>query len=155
MEEFVDNIKETRKWRPFSEGRAFVHALGLKNKAEWQAYCKSGKRPPDIPSNPDTAYHAEFIGYGDWLGTGAIASFRRQYRPFHAARAFVQTLKFRSANEWRAYCKSGQKPPDIPTMPERYGSDFRGYGDWLGQAMSLLISSYFVLLHRLAPMSTV
>jgi hypothetical protein len=132
MEEFVDNIKETRKWRPFSEGRAFVHALGLKNKTEWQAYCKSGKRPPDIPSNPDTAYHAEFIGYGDWLGTGAIASFRRQYRPFHAARAFVHTLKFRSANEWRAYCKSGQKPPDIPTMPERYGSDFRGYGDWLG-----------------------
>lgn len=132
MEEFVDDMKETRKWRPFSEARAFVQALGLKNKTQWQAYSKSSERPDDIPSNPDTTYPTEFKGYGDWLGTGAIASFRRQYRPFHEARAFVHDLNLKSSNEWRAYCKSGQKPPDIPTMPERYGSDFKNYGDWLG-----------------------
>lgn len=118
--------------RLYSEARAFVQALGLKNKAQWQAYSKSGERPTDIPSNPDRVYQAEFTGYGDWLGTGAIASFRRQYGPFNEARAFVHALNLRSFNEWRAYCTSGRKPPDIPTMPERYGSAFRGYGDWLG-----------------------
>ena len=132
IEEFVAIPYEMRKWRLYSEARAFVQALGLKNKAQWQAYSKSGERPTDIPSNPDRVYHAEFTGYGDWLGTGAIASFRRQYRPFNEARAFVHALNLKSFNEWRAYCTSGRKPPDIPTMPERYGSAFRGYGDWLG-----------------------
>src|SRR3989442_936892 len=132
MEEFKDTKKEIRTWRPFAEARAFVHTLKLKNKADWLAYGKSGKRPHDIPSNPDKVYHTEFRGYGDWLGTGTIASFNRQYRPFPEARAFVHTLNLKSSNEWRDYCKSGQKPPDIPTMPERYGSDYKGMGDWLG-----------------------
>jgi hypothetical protein len=132
MEEFDDKKKETPTWRPFSEARAFVHALGLKNRAQWQANSKSGERPDDIPSNPDKVYSTEFKGYGDWLGTGTIASFRRQYRPFPEARAFVHSLNLKSSKQWREYCKSGQKPPDIPTMPERYGSDFKDYGDWLG-----------------------
>ena len=131
MEEFEDK-QETRAWRPFAEARAFVHRLRLKNKVDWQAYGKSGKRPHDIPSNPDKVYHTEFRGYGDWLGTGTIATFNRQYRPFSEARDFVHTLNLKSSNEWRDYCKSGQKPPDIPTMPERYGSDYKGMGDWLG-----------------------
>lgn len=132
MEEFEDCKKEFRTWRPFSEARAFVHKLSLKNKADWQAYCKSSRKPHDIPSNPDKVYHTKFRGYGDWLGTGTIASFNRQYRPFPEARAFVHNLKLKSSKEWREYCKSGKKPHDIPTMPERYGSDYKGMGDWLG-----------------------
>jgi TIR domain/Phage-integrase repeat unit len=131
MKELEDK-KETRTWRPFTEARAFVHTLGLKSKAAWQAYSKSGVRPPDVPSNPDKIYPTEFRGFGDWLGTGTIASFNRQYRPFPEARAFVHRLNFKSSKQWREYCKSGQKPHDIPTMPERYGSEFKGYGDWLG-----------------------
>ena len=37
-------------WRPFAEARAFVHSRGLKSVPEWWVYCKSGKKPPDIPS---------------------------------------------------------------------------------------------------------
>jgi TIR domain/Phage-integrase repeat unit len=122
----------TRVWRSFIEARAFVRTLGLKSRTAWQAYAKSGERPPDIPSNPDKIYPSEFRGLGDWLGTGTIASFNRQYRPFSEARGFVHTLNLKSSKQWREYCKSGQKPPDIPTMPERYGSEFKGYGDWLG-----------------------
>ncbi len=132
MEDFRGKRKETREWRPFSEARAFVHTLGFKNMAQWQAYGKAGKRPYDIPGNPDKVYITEFKGYGDWLGTGTIASFKRQYRPFSEARAFVHSLKLKGTREWRAYCKSGHKPIDIPSMPERYGSDFKDYGDWLG-----------------------
>ena len=122
-------------WRPFSEARAFVHQLGLKSKDEWNEYSKSGERPPDIPSNPNTVYPTEYKGFGDWLGTGTIATSRRSYRPFAEARAFVHTLGLKNYNEWRVYCKSGKKPPDIPaipTIPERYGSDYKGMGDWLG-----------------------
>ena len=35
--------------------------------------------------------------------------------------------------EWIEYCKSGNKPDDIPQKPEStFKKDFKGYGDWLG-----------------------
>jgi hypothetical protein len=57
------------KYRPFAEARKYIHKLGLKNQTEWRAYCKSGKKPHDIPTIPHTAYRKEWKGYGDWLGT--------------------------------------------------------------------------------------
>ena len=58
-------------WRPFEEARAFVQNLGLKSVVkDWRGYCRSGKKPTDIPSNPSTVYaDAGWNGWGDWLGT--------------------------------------------------------------------------------------
>jgi hypothetical protein len=56
------------KFRPFAEAREFVHTLGLANYIEWRGYCKSGKKPVDILSNPDKSYEREFGGYSDWIG---------------------------------------------------------------------------------------
>ena len=57
----IDTPQRTRRrgrrdWRPFEEAREFVRSLGLKSVREWEAYCASGKRPADIPSNPQMAY---------------------------------------------------------------------------------------------------
>jgi hypothetical protein len=125
---------QDREFRPFAEARAFVHALNLRNRDQWWAYCKSGHKPKDIPAYPNEAYEKYgWIGLGDWLGTGIIASQKREYRPFAEAREFVHALKLTSQKEWRAYCKSGQKPNDIPSVPSRtYADDgWAGMGDWL------------------------
>jgi hypothetical protein len=122
-------------WRAFKQARAFVHRLKFKSIYEWRDYCQAAKKPTDIPSNPDSAYReAGWIGYGDWLGTGTVASFLRQYRPFKKARAFVHGLGLKSGAEWRDYAKSGKKPADIPANPSRtYAeSGWAGMGDWLG-----------------------
>ncbi len=66
--------------RPFADARAFVHTLGLKSRAEWGAYARSGDRPDDIPRSPGAVYKAEWQGMGDWLGTGTIANQNREYR---------------------------------------------------------------------------
>jgi hypothetical protein len=74
-----------------------VHGLGLKSLAEWTSYKKSGKKPGDIPAKPDYCYANDgWAGYGDWLGTGSVAPFLRQYRSFKKARAYVRCRpKFR------------------------------------------------------------
>jgi superfamily II DNA or RNA helicase len=60
-----------RQWRPFNEARSFARSLRLLNGDEWREYCRSGKRPEDIPSNPQTVYKDNgWISWGDWLGTG-------------------------------------------------------------------------------------
>ena len=48
-----------------------MRGLGLKSETEWRDYCKSGKKPADIPANPHKAYaEAGWTSWGDWLGTG-------------------------------------------------------------------------------------
>ena len=73
------------------EARAFARSKELTNQAEWFRFCRSGDKPDDIPTNPNQTYKAEWRGFGDWLGTGAVAPRDRQYRSFQAARAFVRS----------------------------------------------------------------
>jgi hypothetical protein len=123
-------------WRPFDEARAFVHSLGLKSLAEWLDYCKSGKKPADIPSNPQLKYAKEgWAGYGDWVGTGRVATQLRELRPFGEARAFVHTLALKSHAEWQVYCTSGNKPDDIPFKPNRTYAKRVGPGWAIGSAL--------------------
>jgi superfamily II DNA or RNA helicase len=132
-------------WRPFSEAREFVHKLGLKSTDVWREYCQ-GKinitptRPLDIPSNPNRAYEdSGWIGWGDWLGTGNIANYNKQYLPFEEARAFVRSLGIKSGSQWEIYCRDGipgmpEKPESIPATADRSYADkgWQGWGDWLG-----------------------
>ena len=126
---------QLREYKPFEEARDFVHKLKLKGVKEWQVYCKSGQKPEDIPSNPDKTYKQDgWKGMGDWLGSGSVASHLKKYSSFEEARKFVHKLKLNSQKEWQVYCKSGQKPEDIPTNPNKiYMQDgWKGMGDWLG-----------------------
>ena len=122
-------------WRPFEEAREFARSLNLKDGKEWQVFCKSGKLPADIPSKASRVYNDRgWIGMGDWLGTGTIATFNRKYRTYNAARKFVRSLKFQNVNEWRAFCQSGKLPADIPAGANRAYKDkgWASWGDWLG-----------------------
>ena len=126
-----------RQYRSFDDARSFVRCLGLKSVAEWRAYSKSGKKPDDIPAKPDNTYAKDgWAGTGDWLGTGTLATYLRQYWSFKKARAFVRGLGLKSRDEWREYCKSGKKPADIPNAPQKVyaKAGWAGDGDWLGYA---------------------
>ena len=134
-----------RLYRPFREARAFARNLKLKSTKEWYLYCRSkmlrlGRSPADIPVAPHQTYAEKgWKGMGDWLGTGNIASFLREYRLFREGRAFARKLKLRSQSEWFAFCKGempwlGRLPADIPSNPSNTYADkgWKGYGDWLG-----------------------
>jgi hypothetical protein len=124
-----------REYLPFVEARVFVHKLGIKNRNEWNEYCKSGKKPDNLPNAPEQKYkHDGWISMGDWLGTGTIATQLREYRSFEEARAFVHKLGLKNRDEWNDYCKSGQKPDDIPNKPDAVylREGWKGIGDWLG-----------------------
>ena len=45
-----------KKFRDFESAREFVRSLHLKGNKEWREYCKSGKKPDNIPSNPNWVY---------------------------------------------------------------------------------------------------
>ena len=124
------------QYRSFAQARGFSRSLGFKSEADWRDYCKSGRKPNDIPAKPQRVYSngGGWLGLGDWLGTGIIASRLRQYRSFEQGRSFARGLGLKSNAEWRAYNKSDKRPSDIPATPDHvYAKDgWAGWGDWLG-----------------------
>ncbi len=126
---------QKRKYRSFKKARQFVHSLNLKNQEQWGNYCKSGNKPPDIPARPHSTYKEKgWISWPDWLGTDTVATQKRKYRSFKEARKFVHALNLKTQKEWNNYCKSGNKPRDIPNAPHVvYKSQgWVSLGDWLG-----------------------
>lgn len=128
------NVAPTKRvWRPFVEARSYIRSLKLQDQDDWLVYRKSGKRPTDIPANPDVAYLAEFESYGDWVGNDNIHRGKITYRPFTEARTFVRALGLKSYKQWKEYCRSGKKPPDIPSDPRRrYPGEYKSIANWLG-----------------------
>ena len=122
-----------KKFRDFKSAREFAKSLKLKGSKDWREYCKSGNKPDDIPSNPDTTYKNKgWISFGDWLGTGNVHE--KEFRDFESAREFVRGLKLKGQLEWREYCKSSNKPDDIPALPSNTykNKGWISFGDWLG-----------------------
>jgi len=131
------NMSPTTKsltWISFVDARKTIHSLNLKNIEEWKDYCKSGKKPDNIPSIPNTAYKNKgWINWGDWLGTGYVATFNRKYESFEIAKKIIYDFKILNIVEWRKFAKSKNKPETIPANPpEVYKDQWKGWGDWLG-----------------------
>ena len=129
---YDDWLGKEKSKRPFAEARAFVRGLKLRTVLEWVAFTRSEEFPADIPKSPDHGYATDgWIDWGDWLGTARTRPWRRKYRSFEEARAFVQSL---GLTNWSEYAGSGQRPKDIPHSPQiAYANEgWAGFKDWMG-----------------------
>jgi hypothetical protein len=122
-----------KQFLSFKEARNFVHSLNLKGTKYWKIYCKSGKKPINIPSGPSIAYKdSGWVSWCDWIGVKE--RFCKNYMSFKEARKEVQSLKLKSVSEWLNYNKLGKRPINIPLYPRRvYKSEWLSWTDWLGK----------------------
>ena len=131
-----DVEKQTRRWRPFAEARAWARSLQLTGQKQYLDLMRTS-RPADIPAVPYATYRGEWISWGDWLGTGNPFKNRIEYRPFAEAREFARSLRFPNVTAWRQFCKTriGNRrvlPADIPAAPYLVYDEWKDFGDWLG-----------------------
>jgi len=120
---------------PFKEAKTIVHGLGIESYVKWFEYVKINKLPNGIPITPHKFYkNLGWKDWGDWLGTGIIATQNRKYLSFEEARKIVRSLGLNNQKEWGEYCKSGEKPDNIPANPNVIYRDsgWVSTGDWLG-----------------------
>ena len=129
-------MKKPSKFASFDEALTFAQSLGLASSNAWTAWCKEGRRPPNVPSNPQTTYKdGGWQGWGHWLGTGNTnRNVAKQFLPFREALAVTQSLGLPNHLEWQAWCKEGRRPPNVPSHPHRTYKDdgWQGWGHWLG-----------------------
>ena len=108
--------------------------LNLKNVDEWEQYCKSGKKPDDIPNHPAGVYKNKgWKTLGDWLGTDYIANRYRIFWSYEKAKAFVIKQGMMGFNEFRKAKSEKKLPDDIPSNPNlEYEKEWEGWGIFLG-----------------------
>ena len=121
---------------PFEEARDYVSTLGLKSVKEWGEWIKSGEKPYNIPSRPDYLYKDKgWLSWPDFLGynKGHVARARTR-RSFTEALGYVRNLGLKSQEDWLEFVKSGEKPSDIPSAPDKFYKDkgWLSWGDFLG-----------------------
>ena len=136
--------KVAGSYRSFEKAREYARTLGLKSEKEWNAWRKSGARPHDIPSGPQTTYKSSgWISYPDFLGynMGKVAG---SFRTFEDARTYVRAFGVKSEKEWREWSKTKARPPDIPSAPDKTykESGWTSWGDFLGYADGKVAGSY-------------
>jgi hypothetical protein len=112
-------VNERLRFRSFESARELIRSQELKDRQEWNRYCKSGKLPDDVPHNPEKTYKKEWKGWGYWLGIHVISV----HTSFEDARDIVHQLGLKNRQQWYQYCKSGKKPINIPTHPDRTYKD--------------------------------
>jgi len=120
-------------WMPFEEARAFAQSLSLKNVRQWEN--NRNRIPKNIPKSPNIAYHnLGWVSWGDWLGNGMISDWKKTWLPYDQAKLIINKLNLKSEKEWRAFCKSGQKPLNIPSTPSSAykNKGWESMGEWLG-----------------------
>jgi hypothetical protein len=130
---------------PFDEARQFVRGLKLAGVPAFRLWARGGnsdlpRRPIGIPANPSMEYRDRgWIDWGDFLGTGSVAPWKRRYRPFPQAREFARGLGLRGHLEWKDWWRSGRPgvPPsalDLPCNADQIYANrgWKGWGDFLG-----------------------
>ena len=104
------------KARSFEDARKFVRSLKLESFDEYRKYCKSGKKPADIPTAPNTVYENKgWRSVGDWLGTGRIGNLVKSQSylsPQKAApiiRKLAKQYGLKNKADWTRFAKTHKK----------------------------------------------
>jgi len=124
-----------RNYRTFERARKWAHTQGLTSETQWRELTKkAGWLPSDIPVNVYNVYKPEWTSWGDFLGSGYVATHKRRYRSFAEARQWACAQDLKSYTDWKRRIREpGWLPGDIPADPRaKYGKDFTSYGDFFG-----------------------
>ena len=130
-DDWVGKIKKSS----YEEARKYARSLKLISSREWKEHINTGDLPENMVRSPQHFYKNKgWKGWGDFLGTGAVASRERTYKPFGEARKYARSLGFSSTKEWRKHTKEKLFPVDIAKAPWEVYKDkgFLGMKDWLG-----------------------
>jgi predicted helicase len=122
------------KYCSFHLAKKYARKLKLSSQSEWIKHTKSKNFPKDIPVSIHQYYKKNFKGWGDFLGTGRVATQLRKYRSYNEAKKYAQSLNLKNIKQWIINTNSKNFPKDIPRFPHVvYRHHFEGTAVFLGK----------------------
>ena len=145
----VANYK--KKYKSYDEAKKYISNFKINKRDKYFQLHKINTFSMDMPYNPARKYkYSGWKNWGDFLGTGNIASFNRVYLSYNEAQHQIRKLKLKGWKGWRIFIKHKEFPNNIPKNPHSVYKD-KGWIDmstFLGDKVShkkTLKSREFVL----------
>ena len=94
------------------------------------------QRPPNLPALPSQADNdGGWQGWVHWLGSGGIVK-ASTFALWPNTGLCTAPSTWATQKEWWAWCKAGERPPDVLSNPERTckGGGWQGWVHWLGSS---------------------
>ena len=119
-----------KEWMSIQEAQALMQELGIKTQTEFREWSKSGDKPPNFPSSPETVYKEKWINWRSFLGTENFRqrsrinhlrnrnSYKKEWMSIQEAQALMQELGIKTQTEFREWSKSGDRPSNFPSNPQ-------------------------------------
>lgn len=120
------------KFLNYDDAKSKVSILKINSVKEWRKIRLNNIKLVDIPISPDKYYiNSGWISWGDFLNN---ENRREDWLSYDDAKKIIHTLNLTSEKEWINYCKSGNKPKNIPKAPSQVykGNGWVSMGEWLG-----------------------
>lgn len=140
QEEISDDPAKKHRGRPknqnflsYEEARELMHAELIPSRGKYVEWWDREK-PKTIPRFPYRVYTGSWISWNDFLGTSNKFNEKKcvKWRPYGEAVLWAHTRKIASYEAWLAYCKTGDRPDDIPARPDLVYKQWVSWGHWLG-----------------------
>jgi predicted helicase len=122
-----------KQYLPFDEVKKFALSKKFKNNRAYTLYVKDNLLHEMYPATPERVYkNFGWKSWSDFLGTNRKRNIK--YVSMSVFKEFIKTNNIKSALEYLMFCKSGEKPDEIPYHPERaYKEEWKGWADFLGK----------------------
>jgi superfamily II DNA or RNA helicase len=126
-----DKVAKTN-YRLFDETKKWVKKNKIDTVNKWDLIKNKSIFPKDIPKAPQYTYLSEWKGWGDFFGTGTIATFNREYLSYDETKIFLKNKypEIKTELQWYNFTKSKKFPKNI-RVAIRNDPDWKGMNDFL------------------------
>lgn len=124
--------KYKREFLTYEEAKKLLKEQKIDTSKKYREAFKKGLIKDKLPNSPHLIYKKYWTTWGDFFGTGKTSKI--EFMSFEEAKKFIQKENIKSNKEWRVFCKSSKRPPNLPVAVERYyKSEWKGWADFLGK----------------------
>ena len=104
-----------RNYRSFEEVKKWVQKNKINTTSKWKLFTNKPDFPKDIPKSPSGVYINEWKDWGDFFGTGYVATFNREYLTYDETREFLRKNfpEIKTESQWYKFTKSKNFPSNI------------------------------------------
>jgi hypothetical protein len=129
LPDWLGTMKGWTGYMEYNELIDYVRSLGIKSQSGWIKYWKENEKPNNIPMYPNNTY-TEWSNWYYFLGTEAPVNFIT----YKEAEQYVQKLKIMKMKHYYVWCKTEDRPKNIPTNPQTMykNNGWESWGKFLG-----------------------
>lgn len=111
--------------------RDWARSAGVRTGAQWKQMSKDGLLPVGVPAQPYKVYIGRFVDWGEFLGTGHVATKDKTFVAYEEAKNWARSLDVKNMIEWKERRKEFGSE-GIPAHPHRVYKEFTNWGEFLG-----------------------